>query len=734
MIQDFQQEAMNKLSITAPSLMGGVLRFQDLSQGFTQVKNVFVGVFVLALPAGAFLIPVVARDDIVFPLDSVYDTTEDKFKPLTPSYIQVITTMQGTRMGTPQRIPSYVNVNPSIYNMIVPPRTGKYAYASAGLEDFLAQVPQGLFDRFRATLMENKGITARMNEVIDLTSALDRPLPRVNRLMTEVSEPGVQILTSANDINPAEISVIKDILDCGYHIKGDIQEPRPAVEMVSGHEGLIQVDGAVEGMAYRALRLDGSSVNTMILKRAPRIYGIDLPMRKTSLRGGFMTGDGKAEKADDGKYLLITEYGGWCPDGDVVLHAQPIELSDVAKEMYAQGKVRDMQSVCNGDTFVMLTHKGALGPFTARSVTHTDSMIIIRACQPYGSSHYSSMMQNGEVVITVSTGYSGDYFAEPGRILTSPHRSAIILGHREDEALEHSLSSARNRMELRVRGELCDPLDISSHGHGFFSMGGRQLSEPELAELLIVGHGLGKQASIGFIKSAKEKGKITVMMQKKASIGEQALKDAMTSLKMEAAKHPVGSVAHKQTMLTYHAKGLELGRLTGTVPQSTTYVDYMKSKGMMTEEGAKSHRAIVDAVMQKKAVDMGATPVGEIPEYGQVPPQEELTNFNLNALSDAVNTQYPDIVEGAIMIQFLQDPSMYSTIGGYLPLMKDCVDRIGRTLLLLRLHSDTLAPDQTSGVAMALRNTYNQVGDSVLKLEQMVNSYISDGIPSQNRI
>jgi len=649
MIQDFQQEAMNKLSITAPSLMGGVLRFQDLSQGFTQVKNVFVGVFVLALPAGAFLIPVVARDDIVFPLDSVYDTTEDKFKPLTPSYIQVITTMQGTRIGTPQRIPSYVNVNPSIYNMIVPPRTGKYAYASAGLEDFLAQVPQGLFDRFRATLMENKGITARMNEVIDLTSALDRPLPRVNRLMTEVSEPGVQILTSANDINPAEISVIKDILDCGYHIKGDIQEPRPAVEMASGHEGLIQVDGAVEGMAYRALRLDGSSVNAMILKRAPRIYGIDLPMRKTSLRGGFMTGDGKAEKADDGKYLLITEYGGWCPDGDVVLHSQPIELSDVAKEMYAQGKVRDMQSVCNGDTFVMLTHKGALGPFTARLVTHTDSMIIIRACQPYGSSHYTSMMQNGEVVITVSTGYSGDYFAEPGRILTSPHRSAIVLGHREDEALEHSLSSARNRMELRVRGELCDPLDISSHGHGFFSMGGRQLSEPELAELLIVGHGLGKQASLGFIKSAKEKGKITVMMQ-------------------------------------------------------------------------------------KKAVDMGATPVGEIPEYGQVPPQEELTNFNLNALNDAVNTQYPDIVEGAIMIQFLQDPSMYSTIGGYLPLMKDCVDRIGRTLLLLRLHSDTIAPDQTSGVTMALRNTYNQVGDSVLKLEQMVNSYISDGIPSQNRI
>lgn len=650
MFQDFQQEAMNKLSVTAPSLVNGVLRFQDLSEGFTKVTNVKVGVLVLNLPAGAFLIPVISRDDVILPLDSIYDTASDKFKPLTPSYVQQIMSMQGTRLGMPQRIPSYVNVNPSIYNMIVPPRTGKYAYASSGIEDFLATVPTPLIGRFKASLMANKQVAARLNEIIDLDDVLSRPAAGVAQpISTAVSQTGVQILTHANDINPAEIAVIRDILRCGYHIKGDIQEPRPAVELDSGHEGLIQVSGAVEGMAYRALRKDGSSVNCMVLKRAPRLYGIDLPSRKQAVRGGFMTGDGKAEKADDGGYLLITEYGGWCPNGNVVLHKNPIELSDLAKEMYAQGKVRDVHSLANQDTFVLLTHKGVIGPFRVCTTTHTDSMVILRCRQPYDSSFYDSMMKDGEVVITASAGYSGDYHAEPGRILIGLGRSAIVLGHRDDDSLEDSISSAHMHLELKVRGELCDPLEISNHGHGFFSLNGRQLSEPELAEMLIVGNQLGKQASLEFIKSAKEKGRITVMMQ-------------------------------------------------------------------------------------KRAVDMSATPVGEIPEYGQMPPQEEMTNFNLNAINDAVNTQYPDIVEGAVMIQFLQDPSMYSTISSYLPAMVDCVDRIGRTLLLLRLHMDSSAPDQTSGVVMSLRNTYTQVGDSVLKLEQMVNSYVSDGTPAQNRI
>jgi hypothetical protein len=650
MFQDFQQEAMNKLSVTAPSLVNGVLRFQDLSEKFTKVTNVKVGVLVLSLPAGAFLIPVISRDDVVMPLDSIYDTASDKFKPLTAAYVQQIMAMQGTRMGSPQRIPSHVNVNPSIYNMIVPPRTGKYAYASSGLEDFLAQAPAPLVNRFKVALMANKSVAAGLNQIIDLDDVLSRPAAGVAQpVSTAASVAGVEVLTRANDINPVELAVIRDILRCGYHIKGDIQEPRPAVELASGHEGLIQVSGAVEGMAYRALRKDGSSVNCMVLKRAPRLYGSDLPSRKQMVRGGFMTGDGKAEKADDGGYLLITEYGGWCPNGNVVLHKNPIELSDVAKEMYTQGKVRDLRSINNQDVFVLLTNRGALGPFRACSVTHTDSMVILNCRQPYGSSFYDSMTQNGEVVITASTGYSGEYYAEPGRILIGMGRSAIVLGHRDDESLEDSIASAHMHMELKVRGELCDSLEISNHGHGFFSLNGRQLSEPELAEMLVIGNQLGKQASLGFIKSAKEKGRITV-------------------------------------------------------------------------------------VMQKRAVDMSATPVGEIPEYGQMPPQEEMTNFNLNAINDAINTQYPDIVEGAVMVQFLQDPTMYSTISSYIPTMVDCVDRIGRTLLLLRLHMDTTAPDQTSGVVTSLRNTYTQVGDSVLKLEQMVNSYVSDGIPTQNRI
>lgn len=654
MMQDFPNEALQSLSQASPELANYIIRFQDLSSKLPEDSNVSMGVILLQLPPGFYLVPVIARGEIVYPLDSLYDMSTDMFLPLTTDTVTQLIRSQGTRMGKPTRIPSYVNINPSVYNLIVPPRTGKYSYASGQLEEFLATLPPHLWDRLYNTMLDNKDMAKQISRYVDLQSIAESRVipssPQSKPLTTTVSKPSVEVITGTTGLSNLDPLVIKDIVDCGYHIRGDVIEPRQAVEQVTGAEGYLQLQGAIQGMAYKAVLADGSHVNGMVLKRAPRREGIDMPDHKLRPHAGFFTTEGVAGKEARGN-LFISEYGGWTDDGMTVLVNTPVLLSDVAQELYTQGRVRDLNSVVTGDTFVILTGKGALGPFTACTVTHTDFAVVMDLEEPWDYGFYRGMADRcGRLKLTASTGFKGDYFVDSGEIITNPVRSVVVLPNCIADSVERNINSAQRKLELRTIGMLQDPVEIRSHGHGMFSFNGSPISEVDLVKKLIIGEGIGKQACLTFIKSAQDKGSITVFMAKKAS-------------------------------------------------------------------------------------DMGATPVGEIPEYGQMPPQEEPTLFDTNAVQGAIDTGYPDIVESTIISQILLDPSMYSTISTYLPAIDRCLDRIGRTLLFLRLGADESAPDNLPTLISALRGTYRSLGDSALKLKNALNAAISrDADTSRSRI
>lgn len=639
MMANFQEEAINKLGVIAPELISMILSFRDMSDELPEGSDTSVGVIILRAGATIYFVPVVALGDTIYPIDSIFDTLDNRFKPLTKAYItQIIAAQSAGITGKSVVMPSYVNKNPSIYNLIVPPRTGKYAYASTGLfSEFISSLPAHLKEGFTSSVLSHNEVVSKLNGLLNMAEFMDAMSHRNPVTPTQtVSVPEVQIYT-ADDAGKGELAdhVIQDILNVGYHIQGDNVTPRVAVETPRGCEGFSKLHGAEQGRAYEIVLKDGSTVKAMVPKSAKSLFTADLD-KNVADRGAVKVGIGvKNTRLHDpleDRVLAITEYGDWITQPQTVIRPNPVDISEVASELHGLSKISTISNVERGDYFVVITSKGYIGPFHANNVSSTSNMVTIRASN---QSDYST------VNIVASTAFKGDLFCDAENIYLPAHASVVELGHCIDSDVEISLTSAMNKEELKTLGLLESQMVIRGHDNGFFSINGRELGdEAELAKMLILSQGIAKQAALGFIKSAKERKVVTIYLSKKAS-------------------------------------------------------------------------------------DMGAVSPGDIPEYGQYPAPESGELFDRQAIQQSTMTLDPGIVESTIISQFLQDPSMIDTISSYLPAIKNSLDKIGRSLLLLRLNSGADVPDDVSNLITSLRNTYKMLGDNCIKLEYMINGSLA---------
>jgi hypothetical protein len=117
-----------------------------------------------------------------------------------------------------------------------------------------------------------------------------------------------------------------------------------------------------------------------------------------------------------------------------------------------------------------------------------------------------------------------------------------------------------------------------------------------------------------------------------------------------------------------------------------------------------------------------------MPSYGDAPPGQQ-PGFGINGdfgnnLSAAVGTNDAEVIESTIISELLQVADLKGYIKEYLPEIKNSIDKLGRTLFLCRLKMDQLALDHTASEVFSfisnMRNTYRILGDSYIKLENMV--------------
>ena len=122
--------AQEKLAKIAPELTKFILSFNDMTEELPENSGVQVGCFVLAQGGSNFFVPVIAKDGTVYPIDSIFMADKKQFMPLTKKTVEQITANQNENMGRKAKTPSSAIRNPDLKDVIVPPRTGKYVYAS----------------------------------------------------------------------------------------------------------------------------------------------------------------------------------------------------------------------------------------------------------------------------------------------------------------------------------------------------------------------------------------------------------------------------------------------------------------------------------------------------------------------------------------------------------------------------------------------------------------------------
>ena len=109
--------------------------------------------------------------------------------------------------------------------------------------------------------------------------------------------------------------------------------------------------------------------------------------------------------------------------------------------------------------------------------------------------------------------------------------------------------------------------------------------------------------------------------------------------------------------------------------------------------------------------------------------QEQQAGFGVNGdftsnVNQAIQTNDAEIVETTIISELLNVTEMRGYISEYLPDIKNSLDKLGRALFLCRLRMDQLASAHSAAEVFSfvanLRNTYRNLGDTYIKLENMV--------------
>ncbi len=133
--EKFSELAHNFLTTKFPMLAERVQMFQTLN---VDIENdVGVGTFVTDVGGEEVHVPVVAERGRMSPLDIMYVKKFDTFVPLTEEWLAYLEAEQSSNLGEDVKAPRTLSTDVDIRNLVVPPMTGRYSYASAPPMDLM---------------------------------------------------------------------------------------------------------------------------------------------------------------------------------------------------------------------------------------------------------------------------------------------------------------------------------------------------------------------------------------------------------------------------------------------------------------------------------------------------------------------------------------------------------------------------------------------------------------------
>ena len=607
--------AANRLNLQAPELSKFVVAFKDLSDELPENTGVQVGMFILDISGKYVYIPTVSKAGTIQTLESMFDADSKTFIPITKKSVKWMIE-KGHLLGKADRIPKHVARDPDLYDAIVPPRTGKFVYASEGrIGGFFATLPNHIKQATLTLLDEDYDLQNAIADVMDMDIIRENLEKETPTYSAPMGPEAPIVITSAEGLSEEQV---QEIMSKGYIVKNPPKSSRVAVESSdSSLLSLTTLSNLCPGMAAMAMKQDGSWVGVASLKMVKKYTDDRLNKAYDPCRG-------KVEK--DTGVVAFTEDGEIITDGTVIISGKECSYSDVIERI----KCKRATDIDQGEKGMIFTGSAFYGPLTANLVTKANGWTTI--C----TDEHKVMIHSGVKTLLDIQGQS--------MIMSD---SAMFYPITGEASMEHDISMAQMKASIEMERMLPYQSTLV-HRNGVYAVDGREIgNKPQIVEHLLKSWEIDVPSVETFVKKAEQQNSVIVKM---------------------AATAPKGAKVQPH---------------------------YQQGEQPMSEQqmtGDARQRAMGMASAVKKVKDV----------------------------SDR------EVMEATIISEMLQNPDLEGSIREYLPEIHQAVDRLGRSLFLMRINTDKLSDkmdaEALNNIFTATRNAYRILGENYVMLQNLVSN------------
>lgn len=399
------QMAYNVLVSKFPDLIQDIITFRILD---TDLENgAGVGVFVVQRNNEVLYIPVVLADNQIKPLDMFYHKGLNVFLPLNNDWLNEISQLTLDEAGEAVETPKSLRRNVDTRNIMMPPMTGRYAYAATHNEQltdevitsdiytmleqmtkeasskktpvliqFLARSPDTIKEAFYNTLKANPRLTANvalMYNINDVANALTR-----TKTASATSPKGGALFVADKDTPVTKFKEVfgdkapeayQGVLLKGYVAKDNRTDTNSAVQ-IQGEEKL---KTPTDTGFYRVFTTDGNVENAFVIHDPYKLINSEDMEGPNGKRKNTLP-YGKHNK----EFIIITQGGNW--DRTTQLIAEPLkEQKDGPTALFnAVSNEKGGQQPRVGDEGVFVIQRGqtwrGTEPFNIKSITSKEGV------------------------------------------------------------------------------------------------------------------------------------------------------------------------------------------------------------------------------------------------------------------------------------------------------------------------------------------------------------------------
>lgn len=511
----FNDNAFDRLSKTAPDVLPFITSFVDLTADIPESYGIELGVFIINTSGTFFYIPVISKGGTIYPIDSVFSAVDSQFFPLTAKLIEKILNSNEMSMGTATTIPASVVRNPSIRELIEPPKTGKYMYAGS-IGDLLAQLPEVSKEVFLNKLATDISMTRDLRDLgFDIPDMVEALKTRMEKVASVPVSVGAKVVTGGEGL-PQE--VITQIMERGYGLMGFNPMPTFTFQYDARNDGYTNLQNGEPGKVYEVIMKNGSSKVGFIPPRMKKIQVSVLdhtePLATYSIN--------QTSVWTRGKLPIIFEDGTYCDVKNPVIRATTLgNIEEVLYSLADKGLIQAPSEISMGTTIMLITSSAWVGPLHVKMVTRSPDVGVTITC-------FDPAERDHNLNIHISDNVHGDFAAVGHNIYCNLSAAFLVLpGYCLDDVETDVFAASRNRA-MQFDNNLA-LVKVAFDGVEFAVNHKAVGSEIDLAREMLENLGIEKQAFEAILHKAKTENKVEFFMSKSATFSDQFLKQGAFS-------------------------------------------------------------------------------------------------------------------------------------------------------------------------------------------------------------